>query len=389
MSNYSSLRFIYYLNNNNVLSNTNDLNYAMNWLLTNILSNNNTCYILIKSYTNSETECITEGIIKYDGCYIIRYHPNTPQIETRYSPYDTSLFYRADLSHMYLQILNNNSLININQELKNNNFDKVNPPNYINIPKISTPTNNNQISEPSPRGFVHALASEPIKKPSIKEEINTVLLQSKKLTNNNLEDSESDNESVATEDIKNIENELDNMLKMQESTKQEIKNTEEELTDAASNYNYERNKERKKKEKEKELRNIFSADLNVYKKIKDNHKEKCNESTNNINIIDLVPKLFEAKFYVIKYLDDNEYLEFENIDSPTDEIYELYNMLYDVQFNNKQDILENYEEEMYEVINDFLDYMSNKNVLTYEEINDYLNKKSDMVSLLTVKDIVD
>ena len=358
------LNYIYYLHSNNNTTHTNDFNYALYWLLNNILSKNNHCYITINSYTDNERECIAEGIIKFDGRYIVRCHPNTLlSEETRYSPYDTSIFYRADLSHMYLQILNNKNT-GLNQQI--NKIEKVEKSIVIdkveNIPVV--------------------------KKTSMKEEINSVLKQSQQVQQqvqqqiNN--DCQSDDESIATEDIDNIEKELDKMLKNQEITKEEIKKTEEELADAACEYNFKKNQENRKKEKEKELRNIFSADLNVYKKINDNYKEK-----NNVNLIDLVPKVFEAKFYVIKYLDDNGYLEFENINEPTEELYELYNMFYKVQFNSEDTNLENYDESFYEVIHDFLEYMTDKKVLTYEEINNYLNSKSDTVAILTNKEILD
>ena len=57
---------LYDLYNINYVKTTDDLNYAINWLLRYLLTNNYDSKIIIKSYSNDTDNCIFEGVLTYD-----------------------------------------------------------------------------------------------------------------------------------------------------------------------------------------------------------------------------------------------------------------------------------------------------------------------------------
>ena len=186
---------------------------------------------------------------------------------------------------------------------------------------------------------------------------------------------------VNSTDIKNIEEELDNMLK-------EYKDNNSKLEDIVCEENYKKKQEFKEKEREKERRNIFSADLKMYKQLFDDleeiNKYNVEKEIPEKKIYDIVPVLFLAKFYVIEFIEQNDYLLDEDFESPSEELYQLYTMLYSIKYNpkNEDNILDKYDEEFYELINEFLEATENKHAPDENIIREELNKKSDVLAML-------
>ena len=169
----------------------------------------------------------------------------------------------------------------------------------------------------------------------------------------------------------------------------QYKDNNTKLEDMVSEENYKKKQEFREKEREKERRNIFSADLKMYKQLFDDleeiNKYNLTKGLPEKKIYDIIPVLFLAKFYVIEFIEDNDYLLDENFDSPSEELYQIYNMLYTIKYNpnNEGDnLLDKYDEEFYELINEFLEATENKHAPDENTIREELNKKSDVIAML-------
>jgi hypothetical protein len=65
----NNLSYLYELYNINYVKSTDDLSYAINWMLRYLLTNNYDSKIIIKSYSNhsnNSNNCIYEGVLTYD-----------------------------------------------------------------------------------------------------------------------------------------------------------------------------------------------------------------------------------------------------------------------------------------------------------------------------------
>jgi hypothetical protein len=82
--------------------------------------------------------------------------------------------------------------------------------------------------------------------------------------------------------------------------------------------------------------------------------------------------MFEAKFYVIKYLDNQNMINEEDYESVSDELYELYNILYSSRYDENYDVPDDLEE----IILDFIKSLPDKSILTEEELINKLNGES-------------
>ena len=377
--------------NNTLYLTLKSLNNALYWLFNNILltkvnegntlltkvndGNTDNTYIDIIELNMNDIE-IYQGTYKYDNG-LIRYHKLYSTEFTRYSPYDLSLFNRTDLHLLYLSLL------------------KTNPTNL---------TKNNTISNQKHNiDKVTIIPQKPIKKSSLKDELKSTFTSCKELcklnTNinnevNNISDNNSDNNSdsndtVTSEDIKKIEEELNTMLQLHNDNKEELKSKQNELTDKVCEENFNKRMAFKNKEKEREKRNKFSASLKMYKQLYEDleliNKENTENNKELKTIYNIVPVLFLAKFYVIDFINKNDYLMDEDIDNPSEELYQIYDMLYTIKYNpnNDDNILDKYDDEFYELINEFVDYMNDKeDALDENIIRDELNKKSDVFAMI-------
>jgi hypothetical protein len=96
-------------------------------------------------------------------------------------------------------------------------------------------------------------------------------------------------------------------------------------------------------ERLKEKYNIFVSDITIYNKLI--NEKHFTES--------FIPPFFEAKYYIIKYLYKHNYFESENLNGPSQELFDLYNMLYNFVNNNFKINKDN--EDFIDIIEDFED----------------------------------
>ena len=85
-----------------------------------------------------------------------------------------------------------------------------------------------------------------------------------------------------------------------------------------------------------------------------------------------IPPLFEAKFYVLHFLNLNDLINESDYESPSDELYELYTILYSSRYDEFYEIPEEFED----IISQFIEFLPEKNILTEEEIHNGLNDAS-------------
>jgi hypothetical protein len=284
------------IKNLNCEKKTNDLKYAIFWLLNNHINNNFDIQIdvIFTNYDNFvfETLKINENkLIKINNLV------DSSNITT-YSPFDYDYFNDLNLSLLYQKI-----------------YPGINVANNRNIKQVIT------------------------------QNISDNLLSNKNITS----------ELPKNETSKN------------ETSKHKLSEEELKKIDDDCNIRFEKMLERKEKEKQKEKYNIFISDISIYNKLtkEDNFSE------------DYLPPLYEAKYYIIKYLFKNEYFKDEHINEPSEELFNIYRCLYD--FINNNDELNNFDDDIYkDVLDDFIDYLpDNIKLITDRQIMEELNKKSD------------
>jgi hypothetical protein len=204
----------------------------------------------------------------------------------------------------------------------------------------------------------------------------------------NSNDTESDNESVSTEDLDNIQEHLNKLLEEKVNVDNLIKEKDDELADMRCEQSYQRQLKNKEKSKEEEKYNIFRADINIYKRIMNNFNERLNEAKikeqniEDIKLENFIPPMFEAKFYVIKFLYDENLIEESDYEQPSQELYEIYNILYKARFDETYDIPDDFED----IITKFIHQLPDKTILTTEELHLHLNNESKHELLFVQKE---
>ena len=80
-----------------------------------------------------------------------------------------------------------------------------------------------------------------------------------------------------------------------------------------------------------------------------------------------------AKCVVFDYLDKNKYLDNEDLESPSEELFELYTILYNSRF------VDNYEppEDFEEIVLDFFDSLPDVDIMTERVYHNKLNKLTE------------
>lgn len=187
----------------------------------------------------------------------------------------------------------------------------------------------------------------------------------------------SDDKSLNDEETKKLEDLLDNMFLNQQTLAKTVKENKKVLEDDKDNLaNYEcelrfqKMLNQREIEKNEEKQRVFSADIGIYHKL----KEKLQDPSMNMTEKD-IPDLFEAKYYVFKYLDVNGYLDAITSDEEKNELYRLYNALYNSRFPPDDDYVPPDE-----YVNEVLEFMTNSfmpdKIQTVDDIMSDLNKGS-------------
>ncbi len=375
MSNTNKVYLLY--QNNSHFSTTEDLDYSINWLLINLLKNNMNVHIELKSYLHNQNESVLEGIIKFNTELnsIIKCIPYSSTF-TIYSPYDTSLFYHTHNSNMYIELKNKqNKYVNQCIQVTEDNNE---------LSQNTQVTQNTQVSKSQELKKIFSEIIETSDKLN-NVSINLKNKQDNKETKETIEiieddsDNSSDNESVSSEDLDKIQEHLNKLLEEKVNVDNLIKEKDDELADLRCEESHQRQLKRKEKEKEEEKYNIFRSDINIYVRIINNFNKSKEESENKeeVKLENFIPPMFEAKFYVIKFLYDENLIEDSDYEEPSQELYELYNILYKSRFDENYDIPDDFED----IITKFIHHLPDKTILTENELHTQLNNqgKHDML----------
>jgi hypothetical protein len=175
---------------------------------------------------------------------------------------------------------------------------------------------------------------------------------------------------LSIEEINQIKNKINQLNKLKEDIKQIKIIQEEEFLNKDCEERYNLRQKKKEEEREQNNYNVFVADIEVYNKLI--NEENFTE--------DYIPPFFVGKFYILKYLYDNEYFVEDNIKKPSKDIFKIYTELYDFitnEFKLKEDDIE----ELFELKNDFKLSLPDRKITTDKQIFDTLNKKNNDVEL--------
>lgn len=319
--------------NNKFTKRTSDRDYAIFWILDNFIKSEYTRdyhFDIVKMITDNDIIC-SESIKIYDN-KVIKINKYNNSFNTTYSPFDLDLFNSTELSLLYQNI------ININK----------NETNIINKPVITNKKLENELNKAKQNLKLKELQKQENKQES-KVEVQTF----------NKEE---------LEDMKNLLNSLKDNKKIIDK---EFKEKENELADIDCNDRFEKKKQKLEEERNKEKYNIFKSDIKIYYKL----IEEDNFSEN------FIPPLFEAKYFILKYLFINDYFIDENKLEPSDELFELYRTLYDFVsgvYNNNDSIYETFSD----IFNEFNEFLpKDKKLLTDRQMMDTLNSKSQTIDL--------
>ncbi len=356
----NSLSYLYDLYETRFIKTTEDINYAINWLLNQVISNKHESYIVVKSYYNNNDECIIEGIIKYNkeiNRIIKAFEYNSTY--TVYSPYDTTIFGHTHNFNLYRKLAFGES----NMDLNNFNSNNVN-----NVNNVNNNYDLKQEKEKTEKENIKDIFSSIVQTSQDLKVVSSKLKKEEKQNNkeesDNDTDTESETESIDSKELEEMQKKLDKMLEDKINIDNLVKERDEELCDLRCEDSFQKRKQIKVKEKEEEKKNIFRGDLNVYKKI----IEKYTKSENS-DLEKFIPPLFEAKFYVFHYMNLHNMINDSDYEEPSEELYELYNILYKSRYDEFYEIPEDFED----IISEFVQFLPEKNILTEEEIHNGLN----------------
>jgi hypothetical protein len=305
--------------------------YALTWLLNNLHFNlTEGFYIEIRKVIDDrETHYIKEGILFWDNGSIVKKLNKSDLYKTSYSPYDMALFNKTTLSHLYCELINK---YNSNNTLSQSST-LLPPPITKSVQSSSLPLNNFK-------------------------QINKILDNTKTSTRVD-SDIDTDDESVSSEQLHDLERHLDELMNKKSELVKTLDENKDKLADVIMENNYAKTLKIKKEEKEKEKRNIFISDLSVYKKI------------NKVN--NAAPDFFMAKFVVLDYLEKNKFFDGEDLEAPSGELFEIFNILYNSRFT--KDFTP--PEECEELVMNFIDSLPDVDIITQEQFHDQLNKVSE------------
>ncbi len=383
---------------------TTNLEYALSWLLNNLHNNiSGKYYIEIRKKTiDSNTQYIKEGVIMWEDSFIVKKLNFDDQLKTIYSPYDLSLFDKTHLSLSYCNLIekykqNKLNLLQSNKKhISNFKYSNIHQSEEQNSDSDDESISSKQLqpqlqpqsqpqlqpqSQPQPQPQSQPQSQpqlQPHSQPQLQPQLQPPQSNKKHISNfkqvnklldetNNIfkssnihqseeQNSDSDDESISSNQLHELEKNLDQMMNEQKEFKKTLEEKKDKLADIIMEENYKKTLKAKEENKKKEQRNIFNSDYSIYKKInKQNSK---------------VPDFFMAKCVVFNYLDKNKYLNNENLENPSDEIFELFTILYNSRF------VDNYEppEDFEEIVLDFIESLPDIEIMTEREFHDRLNK---------------
>jgi hypothetical protein len=313
-----------------------DKDYATYYILTNPLSRYN-----IYEYADNKSDAIFDSTITIVENKVVKIIDDN--YVSIYSPYDSFLFNKSELSRLYLKFYDPSSVI------------------VNNITNINNKINTSQNKYQTHQVISHIKQIQPIKthqkNAESKQEIKQDIKQNTQIKEPVI---------LSLEELNDIKNKLEEYTKVEQELSKVAQKIEDEYLTKDCNKRFEEKMAKREHERNKEKYNIFVADIKIYNRLIS--EKKFSESN--------LPPFFVAKYYILKYLFTNDYFLDENIDEPSKETYDLYKLLYDY-INSDFTIKDNEDEELCELYEEFKDSLPDIDIKTDRQIMTNMNNKND------------
>jgi hypothetical protein len=363
---------------NTFMGRVNNKQYALYWILNNYVKLNNiTARIdIIEKIENKELcfeyLCIQDNqLIK-----INKYNYNL----TIYSPYDLELFTETKLSLLY-QLFYKKSQVQQVQPQSQSQVQQVQPQSQSQVQQVQQvqPQSQSQVQQPQVQQPQLQQQQQQQIQPQVQQPQQQIQQQVQPHTRVKHQVIQKLPEEFLKEDLDNMKTLLEDLKKQKKEFIEMHKKKEEKFLDIDCNKRYEEKKIRKENDKEKEKYNIFKADIQIYNKLI--HEQNFSEN--------FIPQLFEAKYYILKYLYVNDYFLDEDTENPSEELFELYRTIYDYVNKKLDDNTEIFDtfSDVFQEFNEFLP--KDKKILTDKQIMDTLNEKSEKTEIFKSDSNVD
>jgi hypothetical protein len=303
---------------------------------------------------------------------------------TIYSPYDLELFEKTELSLLYQQFYDNKlNLYPISQTQPLQTQPLQTQPlqtQPLQTQPLQTQPLQTQSLQTQPLQ-TQSLQTQPLQtQPLQTQPLQTQSLQTpQELSKTEKKSKDKNSQDFTKDELEDMKNLLDKLKDEKKDYDKICKDKEENFMELDANKRYDEKKDRKEKEKEKEKYNIFKYDIKIFNKL--THEENFSEN--------FVPALFEAKYYIIKYLKNNDYFVDEDVENPSEELYELYKTIYDYA-NEKIDTKSDIYDTFVDVFQEFNESLpKNKQILTDRQIMNTFNEKSEKTEIFKGDAVVD
>jgi hypothetical protein len=169
-------------------------------------------------------------------------------------------------------------------------------------------------------------------------------------------------ENVSQDHIDDVESYLNSILETQSLLKEETKLIEDKFLDLDCEHRFNLRQEKKQLEKQKQDYNIFISDVATYnlimKDYEEKNKKRQSKDLEKINLEDIIPPIFELKFYIIDFLKQMGYFDDETSDNYSKELFDIYTVLYKFQTEDNVHI----PEELNDVISEFIEFIPDKSL---------------------------
>lgn len=352
---------------------TDNKDYAFHWLI----NSPNETKMELKQYFDNDKQnsYLIESYIKVSNRICKNISTDKQIIRFELNPYDMTYFnFKNHLSYLGMyngQVTNQlNELICVETptvketqaKIYNTNKIYVSPPNNEET-KQTKPVTLSDIMKETELLQKQMLESVLPLTNEIKEEKDKTKTESTKneVEQNKIEHSEKSQETLE-DNYDEVETYLNKILETQSRLKEETKLIEDKFLDLDCENRFNLRQEKKQLEKQKQDYNIFVSDISTYNLIIKDYEEKNkirqSKDLEKINIEDIIPPIFELKFYIIDFLKQLGYFDDEDKDNYSKELFEIYSILYKFQTEDDVEI----PEELNEVISEFIEFIPNKSL---------------------------
>ena len=360
---------------------TDSKDYAFHWLL----NSQNETKVEVKQYFDNDKQnsYLIESYVKISNKIYKNIITDKQTITIELNPYDMT----------YFNLKNHVSYLNIYNEKNTNQLICIENPITPTTPPTSKIYNSNKIYSSNNNNEKKSEKSENLEPKKVvlsdimketellqKQMLESVLPLSQEIkeekeekekgtkstkidSNKNEQVTQAKSENIVLEDTcDDVEIYLNSILETQSRLKEETKLIEDKFLDLDCEHRFNIRQEKKQLEKQKQDYNIFVSDVSTYNLIMKDYEEKNNirkkKDLEKIYIEDIIPPIFELKFYIIDFLKQLGYFDDEEQDKYSKELFEVYSILYKFQTEDNVDI----PEELNDVISEFIEFIPDKSL---------------------------